>query len=67
MKLKRIIYSSLNYDTKKILALKEILEKLDKTIKNQGIARKFLETSRDIQLQQEDMHLKKIKDALRAL
>ncbi|WP_210369958.1 complement regulator-acquiring protein, partial [Borreliella garinii] len=45
MKLKRIIYSSLNYDTKKILVLKKILEKLD-TDKNRRIAGKFLETSR---------------------
>ncbi|QFI15038.1 complement regulator-acquiring protein (plasmid) [Borrelia maritima] len=67
MKLKRIIYPSLNYDTEKILALKEILEKLDKTIKNRRIAGKFLETSRDIQLQQEDMHLKKIQNELRTL
>uniref|UniRef100_UPI003B20E59B complement regulator-acquiring protein n=1 Tax=Borreliella californiensis TaxID=373543 RepID=UPI003B20E59B len=67
MKLKRIIYSSLNYDIEKILALKEILEKLDKNSENQRIARKFLETSRNIQIQQEDMHLKKIKDALHTL
>ncbi|WP_419250426.1 complement regulator-acquiring protein [Borreliella afzelii] len=65
MKLKRIIYSSLNYDTKKILALKEILEKLDTTDKNRRVAGKFLETSRNIQLELEDTHLKKIQDALR--
>lgn len=64
MKLKRIIYSSLNYDTKKILALKEILEKLDTTDKNRRVAGKFLETSRNIQLELEDTHLKKIQDAL---
>ncbi|KEO61890.1 complement regulator-acquiring protein [Borreliella garinii] len=67
MKLKRIIYSSLNYDTKKILALKEILEKLDTTDKNRRVAGKFLETSRNIQLKLEDTHLKKIQDTLRAL
>lgn len=67
MKLKRIIYSSLNYDTKKILALKEILEKLDTTDKNRIVAGKFLETSRNIQLKLEDTHLKKIQDTLRAL
>ncbi|WP_210362519.1 complement regulator-acquiring protein [Borreliella garinii] len=66
MKLKRIIYSSLNYDTKKILALKEILEKLD-TDKNRRVAGKFLETSRNIQLQLEDTHLKKIQDKLHTL
>ncbi|WP_210370771.1 complement regulator-acquiring protein [Borreliella garinii] len=66
MKLKRIIYPSLNYDTKKILALKEILETLD-TDKNRRVARKFLETSRDIQLQLEDIHLKKIQDKLHTL
>ncbi|WP_029347015.1 complement regulator-acquiring protein, partial [Borreliella garinii] len=66
MKLKRIIYPSLNYDTKKILALKEILETLD-TDKNRRVAGKFLETSRDIQLQLEDIHLKKIQDKLRTL
>ncbi|WP_151073936.1 complement regulator-acquiring protein [Borreliella turdi] len=66
MKLKRIIYPSLNCDTKKILALKEILEKLD-TDKNRRVAVKFLETSRDIQLQLEDVHLKKIQNALRTL
>lgn len=66
MKLKRIIYSSLNYDTKKILVLKKILEKLD-TDKNRRIAGKFLETSRDIQLKLEDTHLKKIQDTLRTL
>ncbi|WP_330529188.1 complement regulator-acquiring protein [Borreliella valaisiana] len=63
MQLKRIIYPSLNYDTKKILALKEILEKLD-TDKNRRAASKFLETSRDIQHQLEDVRLKKIQDAL---
>lgn len=67
MKLKRIIYSSLNYDTKKILVLKEILEKLDTTYKNRRIAGKFLETSRNIQLKLEDTHLKKIQDTLRTL
>ncbi|WP_210378508.1 complement regulator-acquiring protein [Borreliella garinii] len=66
MKLKRIIYPSLNYDTKKILALKEILETLD-TDKNRRVAGKFLETSRDIQLQLEDIHLKKIQDKLHTL
>lgn len=66
MKLKRIIYPSLNCDTKKILALKEILEKLD-TDKNRRVAGKFLETSRDIQLKLEDTHLKKIQDTLRTL
>ncbi|WP_215536445.1 complement regulator-acquiring protein [Borreliella bavariensis] len=66
MKLKRIIYPSLNYDTKKILALKEILEKLD-TDKNRRVAGKFLETSRNIQLKLEDTHLKKIQDTLRTL
>ncbi|WP_215535846.1 complement regulator-acquiring protein [Borreliella bavariensis] len=66
MKLKRIIYPSLNCDTKKILALKEILEKLD-TDKNRRVAGKFLETSRNIQLKLEDTHLKKIQDTLRTL
>ncbi|WP_210360472.1 complement regulator-acquiring protein, partial [Borreliella garinii] len=66
MKLKRIIYPSLNYDTKKILALKEILETLD-TDKNRRIAGKFLETSRNIQLKLEDTYLKKIQDTLRTL
>ncbi|APS99319.1 hypothetical protein Bmayo_04720 (plasmid) [Borreliella mayonii] len=66
MKLKRIIYPSLNYDTKKILALKEILEKLD-TDKNRRVVGKFLETLRDIQLKLEDVHLKKIQDTLRTL
>lgn len=67
MKLKRIIYSSLNYDTKKILVLKKILEKLDTTYKNRRVAGKFLETSRDIQLKLEDTHLKKIQDTLHTL
>lgn len=66
MKLKRIIYPSLNCDTKKILALKEILEKLD-TDKNRRVAGKFLETSSNIQLKLEDTHLKKIQDTLRTL
>ncbi|WP_215539869.1 complement regulator-acquiring protein [Borreliella bavariensis] len=66
MKLKRIIYPSLNCDTKKILALKEILEKLD-TDKNRRVAGQFLETSKNIQLKLEDTHLKKIQDTLRAL
>lgn len=66
MKLKRIIYPPLNYDTKKILALKEILEKLD-TDKNRRVAGKFLETARNIQLKLEDTHLKKIQDTLRTL
>ncbi|WP_210360336.1 complement regulator-acquiring protein [Borreliella garinii] len=63
MQLKRIIYPSLNYDTKKILALKEILEKLD-TDNNRRVASKFLRTSKDIQHQLEDVRLKKIQDAL---
>lgn len=67
MTLKKIIYSSLNYEKEKILILKEILEKLDKNSANRQIARKFLETSRDIQLQQEDLILKKIQDALHTL
>ncbi|ACN93506.1 conserved hypothetical protein (plasmid) [Borreliella finlandensis] len=67
MTLKKIIYSSLNYEKEKILILKEILEKLDKNSANRQIARKFLETSRDIQLQQEDLILKKIQDALQTL
>ncbi|WP_215538935.1 complement regulator-acquiring protein [Borreliella bavariensis] len=66
MKLKRIIYPSLNCDTKKILALKEILEKLD-TDKNRRVAGQFLETSSNIQLKLEDTHLKKIQDTLRTL
>ncbi len=61
MKLKRIIYPSLNYDTKKILVLKEILEKLDTEDNNRRIAGQFLETSRDIQLHLEDTYLKKYK------
>ncbi|ACN93536.1 conserved hypothetical protein (plasmid) [Borreliella finlandensis] len=67
MTLKKIIYSSLNYEKEKILILKEILEKLDKNSANRQIAGKFLETSRDIQLQQEDLILKKIQDALHTL
>ncbi|WP_421114476.1 complement regulator-acquiring protein (plasmid) [Borreliella americana] len=67
MKLKRIIYSSLNYEKEKILTLKEILEKLDKNFKNRRIAGKFLETAKNIQLQIEDTHLKKIQDALHTL
>ncbi|WP_210361767.1 complement regulator-acquiring protein [Borreliella valaisiana] len=67
MQLKRIIYPSLNYDTKKILALKEILEKLDTEDNNRRVASKFLETSKDIQLHLEDTYLKKIQDALRTL
>ncbi|WP_420025344.1 complement regulator-acquiring protein (plasmid) [Borreliella yangtzensis] len=66
MTLKEIIYPSLNYDTKKILALKEILEKLD-TDKNRRVARNFLEISRDIQHQSEDVYLKKIQNVLRTL
>lgn len=66
MTLKEIIYPSLNYDTKKILALKEILEKLD-TDKNRRVARNFLETSRDIQHQSEYVYLKKIQNVLRTL
>ncbi|WP_418457385.1 complement regulator-acquiring protein [Borreliella andersonii] len=65
MRLKRIIYPSLNYDTEKILALKEILEKLAKNPKTRIIAYKFLETSRNIQNQHEDTLLKKIQDNLR--
>ncbi|PRR35667.1 hypothetical protein CV687_05110 [Borreliella burgdorferi] len=67
MKLKRIIYPSLNYDTKKILVLKEILEKLDTEDNNRRIAGQFLETSRDIQLHLEDTYLKKIQDTLQTL
>ncbi|MBB6043537.1 complement regulator-acquiring protein (plasmid) [Borreliella yangtzensis] len=66
MTLKGIIYPSLNYDTKKILALKEILEKLD-TDKNQIVAGNFLKTSRDIQQRLEDVYLKKIQNVLRTL
>ncbi|WNY65418.1 complement regulator-acquiring protein [Borreliella carolinensis] len=67
MKLKKIIYSSLNYDTEKILTLKEILERLDKNHDNRTIANKFLQTSKDIQLQIEDRHLTKIKNILPTL
>lgn len=62
MILKRIIYSSLNYEKEKILLLKEILEKLDNNYQDQRIARMFLETSRDIQLQIEKIHSIKIQD-----
>lgn len=62
MILKRIIYSSLNYEKEKILLLKEILEKLDNNYQNQKIARMFLETSRDIQLRIEKIHSIKIQD-----
>ncbi|MDO7256752.1 complement regulator-acquiring protein [Borreliella burgdorferi] len=67
MTLKKIIYSSLNYEKEKILTLKEILEKLDTEDNNRRIAGQFLETSRDIQLQQEDLILKKIQDTLQTL
>ncbi|ACN52969.1 complement regulator-acquiring protein [Borreliella valaisiana] len=62
MILKRIIYSSLNYKKEKILLLKEILKKLDNDDKNRKIARIFLETSRDIQLQIEKIHSIKIQN-----
>ncbi len=61
MILKRIIYSSLNYEKEKILLLKEILKKLDNDDQNRKIARIFLETSRDIQLQIEKIHSIKYK------
>ncbi|APS99228.1 hypothetical protein Bmayo_05165 (plasmid) [Borreliella mayonii] len=67
MKLKRIIYSSLNYEKEKILTLKEILEKLDKNSASRLIARKFLETAKNIQLQTENRHLKKIQNILHTL
>ncbi|MCD2349926.1 complement regulator-acquiring protein, partial [Borreliella americana] len=67
MNLKRIIYPSLNYEKEKILILKEILEKLDNNFQNRRIARTFLETARDIQIQLEDVHLKKIQDTLHTL
>ncbi|WP_418453671.1 complement regulator-acquiring protein [Borreliella bissettiae] len=66
-KLKKIIYSSLNYEKEKILTLKEILERLDKNSNNRIIASKFLKTSRNIQLQTEDRHLTKIQDTLYTL
>ncbi|WP_151060764.1 complement regulator-acquiring protein [Borreliella turdi] len=62
MILKRIIYSSLNYEKEKILTLKEILEKLDNNDQNQRIAGMFFETSRDIQLYIEKLHSIKIED-----
>lgn len=62
MILKRIIYSSLNYEKEKILLLKEILEKLDNNAQNRKIARTFLETSRDIQLLIEKIHSINIED-----
>ncbi len=49
------------------MTLKEILEKLDTEDNNRRIAGQFLETSRDIQLQQEDLILKKIQDTLQTL
>ncbi|ACN53449.1 complement regulator-acquiring protein (plasmid) [Borreliella spielmanii] len=62
MILKRIIYSSLNYEKEKILLLKEILEKLDNNEQDRRIARTFLETSRDIQLLIEKIHSISIQD-----
>ncbi|WP_420740392.1 complement regulator-acquiring protein (plasmid) [Borreliella yangtzensis] len=42
IQLKRIIYSSLNYNTQKIETLKEILEKLNKNPQHQNIVDKFI-------------------------
>ncbi|WPM06425.1 complement regulator-acquiring protein (plasmid) [Borreliella sinica] len=42
MKIKRIMYSSLNYETSKIAILKEILEKLIKNDQHKEIVRKLL-------------------------
>ncbi|OJH14547.1 hypothetical protein ER70_08140 (plasmid) [Borreliella bissettiae] len=67
MHLKKIIYSSLNYEKEKILTLKEILEKLDKNSANRIIAGKFLETSKYIQLKIEGRHLTKIQNILPTL
>ncbi|MGF7102093.1 complement regulator-acquiring protein [Borreliella kurtenbachii] len=67
MKLKKIIYSSLNYEKEKILTLKEILERLDKNDANRLIAHRFLTTSKDIQLHTEDGHLTKIQNILSTL
>ncbi|AAT93826.1 conserved hypothetical protein (plasmid) [Borreliella bavariensis PBi] len=42
MQMKKIIYSSLNYETEKIKILQEILEKLDKNLQHKKIAKNFI-------------------------
>ncbi|SCW39020.1 lipoprotein [Borreliella japonica] len=67
IQLKRIIYSSLNYDTNKIETLKEILEKLLKNYKHKNIAKEFIyDTSLGIQLNL-DSRLEKITNKLLTL
>ncbi|WPM06424.1 complement regulator-acquiring protein (plasmid) [Borreliella sinica] len=65
--IKRIIYSSLNYDTSKIATLKEILEKLIKNDQHKNIAERFINhTSWSIQFHL-DSNLDSIENELSTL
>ncbi|AJY72880.1 complement regulator-acquiring protein [Borreliella afzelii] len=67
IEMKRIIYSSLNYETKKIKTLEEILEKLKKKSTNNQILGRFIHhISWSIQFRL-NQHLKVIKDELLTL
>ncbi|QFI15002.1 complement regulator-acquiring protein (plasmid) [Borrelia sp. CA_690] len=64
LQIKRIIYSVLNYDTKKIKMLKEILEKLKKNPEHRNIAKRLIyDISLGIQINLEK-NLKLIKEIL---
>ncbi|WP_210381218.1 complement regulator-acquiring protein, partial [Borreliella valaisiana] len=67
MKIKRIIYSSLNYEKQKIDTLKEILEKLKQNPKNTNILGKFMQHISWFIQYQINEHLKLIQDELNTL
>ncbi len=67
MQIKRIIYSSLNYEKQKINTLKEILEKLKRNPKNTNILGKFMQHISWFIQYQINEHLKLIQDELYTL
>ncbi len=67
MQIKRIIYSSLNYERQKINTLKEILEKLKQNPKNTNILGKFINHISWFIQYQINEHLKLIQDKLYTL
>ncbi|WP_419250352.1 complement regulator-acquiring protein [Borreliella afzelii] len=67
MNIKRIIYSSLNYEIEKIKTLKEIIEKLKENYEHQKILERFLYSISLIIQSQLNAGLEKIKNKLNTL
>ncbi|MBB5141495.1 complement regulator-acquiring protein [Borreliella afzelii] len=67
MNIKRIIYSSLNYEIEKIKTLKEIIEKLKENSEHQKILERFLYSISLIIQSQLNAGLEKIKNKLNTL